>query len=489
MNNRERRSSASNGYSRRTLLGGAAAAAAWASLPVSAHAQKRKRFGPNDRVNVAAIGAGGKGAGNMASLLSQNIVAACDVDFDRVGKQMLDKTGALKADRVELKAAYDKAERFGDYRRMFDKRKDIEAVVIATPDHHHALVARMAMERGIHVYVQKPLTCTIREARMLLDLSRKYPTLITQMGNQGHSGDDGRRVIELIRGGAIGKVRDVQIWTNRPIWPQGVARPAALPAPAGLDWDTWLGPADVDWGYHPDYAHFNWRGWVPFGSGALGDMGAHLMDFPVWALEPGLPTRIETRHTLWGGDTNAGDAKRPEELASYPVGSMTLYEFANAPIARDGGGPLNMTWYDGGLMPPTPRGLPVGRIMEPVGGVLFIGDKGMLIHDTYGEKPTVIGEEALARAAAIPQSLSRVAGSSGGHEMNWIRAIRGEEKISSPFEVSAPLTETMLLGIVALRADQPIDYDGAAGRITNAPDANSLLDRPYRKGWELQAGL
>jgi predicted dehydrogenase len=478
MDNRKHKSMR-NDFSRRALLGGAAAAAAWAALPHSAEAQRRKRYGPNDRVNVAVIGAGGKGAGNMAALTSQNIVAATDVDFDRVFKQMLDKNGALKKDRVELKAAYDKATRFTDYRRMFDGRKDIDAVLIATPDHHHALAARMAMERGLHVFVQKPLTYTVRESRMLLELSRKNPGLVTQMGNQGHSGDDGRRVVELIRGGAIGKVSEVQIWTNRPVWPQGVPKPAPVPVPAGLDWDLWLGPADVDWGYHPDYAHFNWRGWTPFGTGALGDMGAHLIDFPIWALEPGLPTRVETRHTLWGGDTDPWDNKRPEELTSYPVGSVTHYEFGAAK-----GGPVKIVWHDGGLMPPTPKGMPPGRIMEPEGGVLFIGDKGMLIHDTYGENPTLIGEEALVRAQAIPQSLPRIQGSSGGHEMNWIRAIRGEEGISSPFEMAAPLNETMLLGVVALRAEQPIEYDGVRGRVMNAEGANTLLDRKYRKGWE-----
>jgi predicted dehydrogenase len=300
------------------------------------------------------------------------------------------------------------------------------------------------------------------------------------MGNQGHSGDDGRRVVELIRGGAIGKVSEVQIWTNRPVWPQGVPKPKPQPVPAGLDWDLWLGPADVDWGYHPDYAHFNWRGWTPFGTGALGDMGAHLIDFPIWALEPGLPTRVETRHTLWGGDTDPWDNKRPEELTSYPVGSITHYEFGAAK-----GGPLKIVWHDGGLMPPTPKGMPAGRIMEPEGGVLFIGDKGMLIHDTYGNNPTLIGEEALVRAQAIPQTLPRIQGGSGGHEMNWIRAIRGEEQISSPFETAAALNETMLLGVVALRAEQPIEYDGVSGRIMNMDTANALLDRKYRKGWEL----
>jgi predicted dehydrogenase len=474
-----------NGYSRRALLGGAAAAAAWSSLPTIAEAQqRRKKLGPNDRVNVAAIGAGGKGASNMQALLSQNVVALADVDFDRVGRQMLDsKTGQLRADKTELKATYDKAARFTDFRKMLDARKDIEAVVIATPDHNHALAARMAMERGIHVYVQKPLTTTVRESRLLHALSRRYPNLITQMGNQGHSGDDGRRVIELIRGGAIGKVSEVQIWTNRPIWPQGVARPAAQPVPAGLDWDLWLGAADVNWGYHSDYGPFNWRGWVPFGSGALGDMGAHLIDFPIWALEPGLPTRIETRHTLWGGDTNQGDGKPPAELGSYPVGSLTRYEFGAAK-----GGPITMTWHDGGLMPPTPRGMPAGRIMEAEGGVLFIGDKGMLLHDTYGENPTLIGEEALVRAQSIPQSIPRIAGGMGGHEMNFIRAIRGEEAISHPFEMACPLNETMLLGIAALRAEQPIEYDGVRSEIMNSKSANAFLDRPYRKGWELLPG-
>ncbi len=471
---------AGSGYSRRTLLGGAAATAAWMSLPRTAMAQKRSRFGPNDRVNVAAIGAGGKGADNMAALTSQNIVAACDVDFDRVARQMLDKTGALKPERAALKAAYDSAERFGDYRQMFDKRPDIEAVVIATPDHHHAVAARMAMERGIHVYVQKPLTYTVRESRLLTDMAKKNPSLVTQMGNQGHSSDDGRRAVELLRGGAIGKVKEIHIWTNRPVWPQGVGKPEPKPVPAGLDWNTWLGPADVDWGYHPDYAHFNWRGWTPFGTGAVGDMGAHLMDFPVWALEPGLPTRIETHHTLWGGDTDPWDYKRPETLTSYPLGSVIYYEFGKAK-----GGPLKLTWYDGGLAPPAPRGLPEGRIVEEEGGVLYIGDKGQLLHDTYGAKPTLIGAEAVARGAKIPVSLPRIKDGSKGHEMNWIRAIRGEEKISSPFEQAGPLTETMLLGMVAMRADQPIEYDGAAGKITNLPDANSLLDRTYRKGWEL----
>ncbi len=465
-----------SGLTRRAWLGGAASATGLLLPGVSLG----QALAPSDRVNVAVIGAGGMGASNMTKLTSQNIVALADPDLAHVATSFVDDKGASIPERAPLKQAYDRAAKYADYRRMFDDRKDIDAVVIATPDHHHAVAARMAMERGLHVYVQKPLTYTVREGRVLLDLARRSPKLVTQMGNQGHSGDDGRRAVELIRGGVIGDVREVQIWTNRPVWPQGIARPAAQPKPASLDWDVWLGPAAVDWGYHPDYAHFNWRGWVPFGVGALGDMGAHLIDFPIWALEPGLPTRVETRHSAWGGDTNPWDGKGPDELTSYPLASITHYEFGNA-----GGVPLRMTWYDGGLMPPTPLGMPAGASMNPGGGVLYIGDRGMLMHETYGQNPVLIGEGLEERAAAVPQSLPRIQGDRDGHEMNWIRAIQGQEAISSPFEVAVPLNETMILGMVALRAGQPIEYDGQAGRVTNVADANRFLDREYRKGWEL----
>ncbi len=464
---------------RRSWLAGAAAGVAGMALPVQA-AKRHRRIAPSDRVNVAAIGAGGMGAANMERLTSQNIIAIADPDLSHVAKSFVDSSGAPIAERAALKAAYDKADKYADYRRMLDARKDIDAVVIATPDQHHAVAAKMAMERGLHVYVQKPLTYTVREARLLDELARTNPRLVTQMGNQGHSGDDGRRVVELIRGGAIGAVREVHVWTNRPIWPQGVARPAALPTPAGFDWDIWLGPATVEWGYNPLYAHFNWRGWQPFGCGALGDMGAHLLDFPVWALEPGLPTRVETRHSAWGENQRTPDTAEGDQRGSYPLATITTFTFGNAK-----GGPLSITWYDGGLMPPTPPGLPPEAVMKPEGGVMFVGAQGMLMHETYGEKPVLIGDGTAQRAAAIPQSLARIKDGRQGHEMNWIRAIRGEEAISSPFAVGAPLTETMLLGIVAMRAGRPIEYDGAAGRITNLPDANRYLDRTYRKGWEL----
>ncbi|WP_293903423.1 Gfo/Idh/MocA family oxidoreductase [Phenylobacterium sp.] len=463
---------------RRRLLAGAVgtSAAAFAAAALGAP----RRLAPSDRVNVAVIGAGGQGAANMTKLVDQNIVATCDVDYDHVARSLLDRHFQMLPGRQPVKDAYDKATRYSDYRKMFDAEKGLDAVLIATPDHHHAVAARMAIERGLHVYVQKPLTYTVEEGRRLLALSKANPQLVTQMGCQGHSGDDGRRVVELIRGGLIGPVREVHVWTNRPVWPQGVARPAPQPAPDGFDWPTWLGPANVDWGYNPDYAHFNWRGWVPFGSGALGDMGAHLIDFPVWALQPGLPTRIETRHSRWAGNASLWESKRPAELTSFPLASITRYEFGKAK-----GGAIHLTWYDGGVLPPTPPGFPAGLQMNPDGGVLFVGAHGMLMHETYGEKPTLIGEGLDEKAKRIPQSLPRIKDGLGGHEQNWIRAIRGEEAISCPFDYAVPLNETMILGIVALKADQPIDYDGASGRVTNAADANQYLGRQYRKGWEL----
>ena len=471
--NGERLSAA--GISRRGLLGTAAAAAALAGPAFAA-----RKLAPSDRVNVAIIGAGGQGCANMVKLVDQNIVATCDVDYDHVWRGMLDKHFLPIPERAPVKAAYDKAARYGDYRKMFDAQKDIDAVVIATPDHHHAVAARMAMERGLHVYVQKPLTYTVEEGRRLLSLARANPGMVTQMGCQGHSGDDGRRVVELIRGGAIGTVREVHVWTNRPVWPQGIAKPAPTPTPEGYDWLTWLGPANVDWGYNENYAHFNWRGWVPFGSGALGDMGAHLMDFPVWALDPGLPTKIETRHSRWAGNASLWSTRRPPEVTSFPLASVTHYEFGKAK-----GGPVHLTWYDGGILPATPPGFPANLKMNPDGGVLFVGSRGMLMHETYGEKPLLIGEGLDEKARKIPQSLPRIRDGLGGHEQNWIRAIRGHEKISCPFDYAVPLNETMILGIVALKADAPLEYDGAAGRVTNVADANQYLTRQYRKGWEL----
>jgi Oxidoreductase family, C-terminal alpha/beta domain len=319
------------------------------------------------------------------------------------------------------------------------------------------------------------------------------------MGNQGHSSNDARLVNEYIWAGAIGEVREVHVWTNRPLgyWPQGIPRPepmpqvpppqpgssaasqpfnlqevnrrlaAALlgnyPKPEKLAWDLFLGPGpQID--YHPIYHPFNWRGWVDWGQGALGDMGAHLIDHPFWALNLGFPTTVETIST-------------PFNKASYPAATTVYYEFA----ARENMPPVKLTWYDGGLVPPKPEEM-VDEKVDPAGGVLYIGSKGKLVHETYGNNPRLLPRSLHDSYGKPPEKLPRVPTS---HEMNWVDAAKGKAEASSPFEYAARLTETMLLGIVSLKAGSKIQYDGVNMRITNVPAANDYLRREYRQGWSL----
>ena len=468
---------------RRTFARTGAAALVGAPLILPRHVFGRGFLAPSDTVGLAAIGAGGMGASNMAALTDQNVVAWADVDFARVAESV------RAPERAALKAKYDAAARFTDFRRMLDRHgRNIDAVVIATPDHVHAVAALTAMGMDKHVYVQKPLTYTVEEARALKRAAAARPRLVTQMGNQGHSGDDGRRVVEVVRSGVLGPIREVLAWTDRPArwWPQGIALAEATTPPAtapeGLDWDSFLGPAPA-MPYTPGIHPFAWRGVVEFGVGALGDMGAHLLDFPFWALEPGMPNRIETRHTPWGGTRARLEAGRPD---TYPLGTVTTYHFDQRPaLASAETGPFKLTWFDGGLMPPTPREAPAGFSLDAGGGVMFIGERGMLIHETYGENPRFLPEGLAEDAARVPVSLPRIAGGIRGHEQNWIRAIRGEEPISSPFSYGADLNELMLLGLVAARAGEPITYDAAAMRLPGTPDAERFLRRTYREGWAL----
>lgn len=456
----------------------AAAALGFAPMIVPRHVLGGPGFlAPSDMVNLAVIGAGGMGASNMAALTNQRILALADVDFgyvDRtVEERLRDREGTPRPAYAALQEAYAKANRYADFREMLDAEPDIDAVVIATPDHVHALAALEAMRRGKHVYVQKPLTYSVEETRALKRAAAETG-VVTQMGNQGHSGDEGRRLVELVRSGILGEIREVQTWTDRPAgwWPQGVGLPEPEPVPEGLAWDLWLGPA-AERPFYPHTHPFGWRGWVDFGVGALGDMGAHILDFPVWALELGQPTRIQTRHTPWGGD-----AKDP---VTYPIGSITTYRFE-----RDGG-PLTLTWFDGGLLPPTPEQAPDGFMLNTDGGGIFVGERGVLVYDTYGRNPRLLPESLEAEAAAVPTALPRIEGSIDGHEQNWIRAIRGEEAASCPFSYAADLTETMLLGVVAMRAGVPLTYDAEAMTFPNASDAARFLRRTYRPGWELPA--
>ena len=448
---------------------------------------------PSDTVNVAAIGAGGMGGNNMSALTSQNIVALADVDYQRA------REAAAQEGREALKEAYDKATWYRDYRQMLEKEKDIDAVVIATPDHTHAVAATAAMRMGKHVYVQKPLTYTVHEARVLRKTAEETG-VVTQMGNQGHSSDDARRINEWVQAGAIGPVTEVHVWTNRPIWPQGIPRPqntssasseglqwngggvrdrltqsisGSYAVPDKLAWDIFLGPAPQR-AYHPIYHPFNWRGWVDWGVGALGDMGAHLIDHPYWALGLTYPETVQATSTPWGGTA--------EDPATYPLSTTVHYGFA----ARENQPAVNMHWYDGGLMPARPAVMPDDVVLDQGGGVIMVGEKGILTHETYGGNPKMYPENLMEAAADTAQTYERIEGGRASHEMNWIRAIKGEEKVSCPFDYAAPLNETMLLGVAALYAPGEIlRYDGENMRFTNKETVNQYLKREYRAGWNL----
>ena len=326
--------------------------------------------------------------------------------------------------------------------------------------------------------------------------------VVTQMGNQAHAGEPIRRAVELIQAGMLGAVSEVHAWTNRPIWAQGLLRPAPMgddfdpmspdrswwpgsvseaqasglwadfPVPEELNWDLYLGPCAREVKYHPIYHPFHWRGWVDFGVGALGDMGAHLMDHPFWALDLGYPTSVETTSTPWGGPS--------DDPVSYPMAMTVHYEFPRRGLMP----PVTLHWYDGGLMPKRPDGLPAHVELERGGGVIFVGERGLLLHETYGENPRLFPEELHEEAATVSQTYARIEDS---HEMNWANACRGIGEATSPFSYSAPLTEVMLLGLVALRAGQgfKIEYDAANMRVTNSEEANRSLRREYRTGWSL----
>jgi predicted dehydrogenase len=481
---------------------------------------------PSDTMNVAIVGFGGMGSTNALELAkTENIVAVCDVDMAYSTRQVMQKLngrdGKPTPEGQKLSDQFTKAKKYADFRTMLDQEKGIDGVVIATPDHHHAIVAKTAMEHGKHVYVQKPLTFSVHEARVLRDMALKNKKLATQMGNQGHSSEGARLINEWIAAGVIGPVHEVHVWTNRPVvyWPQGIPRPnpnsavqqaggqfgtswnmrrvnetlascmGSYPVPDGLRWDLYLGGVAEDVPYHPIYHPFNWRGWLDFGVGAIGDMGAHLIDHPYWALGLTYPTSIEATSTQWGveripADPNAAagtPASRPRNKpVSYPVATTVHYQFA----ARGSQPPVKLSWFDGGLYPPRPDVLPDDVELKSEGGVIFHGEKGILLHETYGSNPQIYPQSLMAEAANVPKSMPRIGWS---HELNWVKAAKGEAQASSPLEYAAGLTETMLLGIVALRTGQgrKLLYDGEKMQVTNIPEANQYLTRVYRKGWEV----
>jgi predicted dehydrogenase len=522
------------GVTRREFIETAAATGAALTI-VPRHVLGNGFTPPSDLLNIACVGIGGMGRNNMRAVASQNIVALCDVDWDYAGKsvdrftQELEqrrspRTSSGQNNRSEeavrdparqgestevvqrLVDQLPKAKRYTDYREMLQQQKDIDAVIVATPDHMHAPIASAAMDLGKHVYVQKPLTWSVEEARYLARKA-KEKKVATQMGNQGHSHAESRMTVEYIQQGAIGDVREVHVWTNRPLgyWPQGLPRPATLEvaskgktvgwngdgvearlaaamygtgykAPDTLSWDLFLGGAPVV-DYHPVYHPFNWRGWVDWGQGALGDMGAHLIDFPFWALDLGMPTSVETICTL------------PFRDVCYPNATTAYYEFA----ARGNKPPVKLTWYDGGLLPPRPAEFSDEVIerngrkqykeqVNPDGGVMFIGSKGKLMHETYGYKPQLLPHSLHESYGKPKETLPRIQTT---HEMNWVEAAKGNAQASSPFEYAARLVEVMLLGVVSLRARTKILYDAEKMQITNISTANDYLKRSYRQGWKL----
>lgn len=418
---------------------------------------------PSDTVNIACVGVGGKGRSDIMRISTENIVAVCDVDD-------LQMAGTLKRYREvngsDLANKFMKAKKYRDFRVMLEKEnKKIDAVTVTTPDHTHAVIALTAIQLGKHTFVQKPLTHSVGEARKLAKAAREAK-VVTQMGNQGHASEEARLINEWIWDGAIGDVREVHCWTNRPIWPQGIDRPAEIPSvPSTLDWDVWIGPAPFR-PYHPAYAPFSWRGWWDFGTGALGDMGAHIIDPPYWALKLDLPETVQASSTRFTDD-------------SYPVASTVHFTFA----ARGDMPPVKMTWYDGGLMPPRPHDLEEGRRMgDSGGGVLFVGDKGNMMCSVYGSNPRIIPESKMREYERPAKTIPR---SPGIHE-EWIEAIKSGTPTTTNFDYAAKLTETMLLGNIAIRMANKntiLGYDGEKMQFTNLPEANRYLRREYRPGW------
>jgi predicted dehydrogenase len=434
--------------SRRRFIGGAAVAA-FTIVP-------RYVLGgpgnvpPSEKLNIAGIGVGGRGAGDLDAVSSENIVALCDVDWRHAA-------GTFKR--------YPKARQYRDFRKMLDKEdKNINAVVVATPDHTHAVATMAAIKRGKHVYCEKPLTHDIYEARAIAEAAREAK-VATQLGNQAQASEGTRLVSEYIWSGAIGKVREVHSWCNRPISPRGLERPKDTPpVPEGLDWDLWLGTAPQR-PYHPCYLPFSWRGWWDFGTGVLGDIGCHQFDPIFRALKLKYPTSVEACSSGVNSET-------------APLASMVRYEFP----ARDDLPPVKLTWYDGGLMPARPAELEDGRRFGDADDNLYVGDKGkMLSH-------RLLPEERSKQYGRPPEVLPR----SPGHHKEWIIACKGGPPAGSNFDWAGPLTEVVLLGNIAVRMGQKLYekglklyYDGPNMKITNLPEANKYIRREYREGWSL----
>jgi len=442
--------------SRRSLIKGALASASLMGLSACGAIPRRALSGLSyipigERLNIACIGCGGRGSSDVNGVSSQNIVALCDVDEERA---------------AETFAKYPKARKFKDFRRMLDRMdKEIDAVIVSAPDHIHYSAAMMAILKGKHVFIEKPLTHSIWEARQLARAAR-LQGVATQMGIQGHAKEGARLLREWVWAGAIGPVHEVHIWTDRPIWPQGLERPQEMPQPPRtLDWDLWLGTAPAR-PYHSAYLPFNWRGWWDFGTGALGDMGCHMMDAVYTALKLGAPTSVEA-------------VSSPVNEESAPNWSIVTYQFP----ARGGMPPVKLTWYDGGKQPPRPKDLEPEREL-PKTGQLLIGEKGSILDGTsYCESPRIIPESKMRDYLPNRPRKKLLRIPNANHYEEWILACKGGRPAGANLEYSGPFTEMVLLGNLAIRTSKKIEWDAVNMRAIDNPEADQYIRTEYRKGW------
>ena len=437
------------------------AATAFSIVPSTVFGKSFGHISPSDKLNIAGIGVGGMGRNNLRNMSGENIVALCDVDWDYAAKTFND---------------YPNAKKFKDWRDMFDNMGDsIDAVMIATPDHTHAGVTAHAITLGKHVYTQKPLTHSVYESRLLNALAKKYG-VATQMGNQGNSFTDIRRVCEWIWSGAIGEVTEVHAWTDRPIWPQGLQRPTdKMKVPSTLDWDLFLGPAKHR-PYHSAYTPWNWRGWWDFGTGALGDMACHVLDPVFWALKLQSPSKVEASSTL-------------VNIESPPHAEIVKYTFpARKNLPEVGMPEVEVTWYDGGLLPRRPIELSDGEILgkDSGGGLLFVGTKGKIMTSYYGMQPTLLPESKMKDFVEPEPVLRRIPGSesgpwAGAHERDWIRACKepanSRTETGSNFDYAGPFNEMVVMGVLAVRLqslNRILEWDGENMCFTNISDSDKI---------------
>jgi predicted dehydrogenase len=445
-----------NRFTRRDFLASSATAIAGITILPSNVIAGLGHKAPSDKLNIAGIGVGGMGHRNLRNMETENIVALCDVDWDYAQRNSF--------------VRWPMAKKYSDYREMFEKHKGIDAVVIATPDHTHALPAVMAIREGFHVYVQKPLTHSVYESRVLRETAKRYG-VATQMGNQGNSDDGIRLICEWIWAGVIGEVTHVDAWTNRPIWPQGLERPVKdQRVPKTLNWDLYIGPAK--WRpYHEVYHPWNWRGWWDFGTGALGDMACHILDPVFKALLLGYPESVQASST-------------PVNTESAPNAQFVKYEFPRRDNLPKVGMPeVYVHWYDGGLMPPRPDELKDGEQMgDDGGGCIFYGTKGKIMCGTYAQKPTLLPISEMEHFNQPAKSIRRITDAmNGGHEQDWIRACKEDKntrlETSSNFDYAGPLNEMIAMGVLAVRLQslqRKLIWDGPNMRFTNITNSDKL---------------